>query len=107
MAKEILKLNADNFKQALGVEDKLVIVDFYASWCGPCKMLSPILEALNEELSEDYIFAKIDIDECFEIAKSYSVMSVPSLIAFRNGAEVKRLIGVKPKDELKREIENI
>jgi len=107
MAKEILKLNVENFKDTLKLEDKLVVVDFYATWCGPCKMLAPVLQEINEELDDNYIFAKVDIDESFELAKNYSVMSVPTLIAFRNGVELKRMIGVRPKDEIKKELENI
>ncbi len=88
----------DSFKELIS-GDKLVLVDFFATWCGPCKMLGPILEQVSEE-RDDCIIVKCDIDECMEIAQEYGIMSVPTMILFRNGAEVERDIGLKTKDRI-------
>jgi len=74
------------------------IVDFYATWCGPCKMLGPVFEEVSKE--SDIKFIKVDIDEHEELCKEYKVMSVPTLILFENGKEIKRNIGFIPKDKL-------
>lgn len=93
---EVLHLNEETFKQSLAT-DKVVLVDFFASWCGPCKMLAPMLEEIRKEVGEEYIIGKVDVDECFELARSFGVMSVPTLVVFKNGEEVDRNIGLKPK----------
>lgn len=76
-----------------------VLVDFYAAWCGPCKMLSPQLEELSKEIDIDII--KIDIDNNPDLARNYKVMSIPCLILFENGKEIKRNLGFMPKDKIK------
>ena len=77
-----------------------VLVDFYAEWCGPCKMLSPIVDELSEELS-DVNFYKLNIDESDEIVRRYSVMSIPTLLVFENGELKNTSVGFKNKDEVK------
>ena len=79
--------------------DKPAIIDFYASWCGPCKMMAPIVEALSEELS-DVKVCHINIDENIDIAQKYRVMSIPTFIAFKGGEENGRQIGAIPKTAL-------
>lgn len=81
------------------VSDGYVLVDFFATWCGPCKMLSPVLEEVENERSEVTI-AKVDIDDNIEIAKSFGVMSVPTLILFKNGEVIDKKIGYMPKEKL-------
>ena len=88
-------LNGGNFTKA--VSQGVVLVDFFATWCGPCKMLSPVIEELGEESGGAYSVYKVDIDECEEIAMAFGVMSVPTLVIFKNGSEVGRMIGVQPK----------
>lgn len=95
--KEIRHIGIEEFNDIVLEKGEKVLVDFYASWCGPCKMLAPILEEVGKELEEEQI-CKIDIDESFDLAKSYGVMSVPTLILFKDGIEVKRAIGLKNKD---------
>ena len=80
--------------------DKPAIIDFYASWCGPCKMLGPVIDQLAEELEGKIPVGKIDVDECREVAMEYGVMSIPTVIYFKNGLEVKRFVGVQTKEKL-------
>ena len=76
-----------------------VLVDCFATWCGPCRMLSPIIDALAEE-NKDYKFYKLDVDNSNEVVKKYGVMSIPCLILFEDGKEIDRSIGFKPKDQI-------
>lgn len=81
-----------------------VLVDFYANWCGPCKMLSPILEQLASEVDIDII--KVDVDKYQDLAREYKIMSIPCLILFDNKKEIKRTLGFMPKEKLKEFINN-
>lgn len=94
-------LENEDFKDIIN-QDK-VLVDFYAKWCGPCKMLGPVLERLGN----DYEILKVDVDEHFEIAKEYGIMSVPTLIVFKNGKIAKQMIGFMDYEQLKEELERI
>ena len=93
----MIHLENENFDEL--IKDK-VVVDFYATWCGPCKMLGPVFEELSTEIN-DIKFIKVDIDEHEDLCRKYKVMSVPTLIVFDKGKEVKRNIGFIPKDRLK------
>lgn len=95
-----LKLNSENFEKEVLNSDKPVLVDFYADWCGPCKMMAPVVEELASELVERAKVGKINVDENSDIAVEYNVMSIPTLIIFKNGKEEKRLVGVRDKEEL-------
>ena len=92
---EIIHLEKDNFKELIGNEKK-VLIDFFATWCGPCKMLGPILE----EYKSDVKAIKVDVDEFDELAREYGVMSIPTLVLIENGKEVKRNIGLIHEEEL-------
>lgn len=94
--KELKHINTDEFNDLVIDKKEIILVDFYASWCGPCKMLAPILEEISKEV--DVQICSVDVDDNFDLAKSYGVMSVPTLILFNNGVEVKRAIGLKNKD---------
>ena len=94
----IIHVTKENFQELINGE-KPVLVDFFATWCGPCKMLSPILEQLAEEV-EQVSIAKCDIDECMEIAQEFGIMSVPTLILFDKGQEVERAIGFRQKTQI-------
>ena len=76
------------------------IVDFWATWCGPCKMLAPTIDQLAEDLEGKIVVGKVDVDQCRELAGEYGVMSIPTVIYFKNGKEVKRFVGVQTKDKL-------
>lgn len=91
-------INLEEFNDLVIESKKTVLVDFFATWCGPCKMLTPILEEVEKEKTNDVEFCKVDVDQSFDLAKSYGVMSVPTLILFKDGAEVERVIGLKNKD---------
>ena len=77
-----------------------VLVDFFATWCGPCRMLGPVLEEIDEEKSFNGTIAKVDTDELGNIAMAYGIQSIPTLILFKDGQAVKSSLGYKPKDDL-------
>ncbi|MBE7024067.1 MAG: thioredoxin [Ruminococcaceae bacterium] len=89
----VLHLTAENFKSTIEGADKPVLVDFFAEWCMPCKMFAPILEKVGEKVGSDAVIAKINIDEAEAIAMEYGVMSIPTVILFKNGKEVQRHVG--------------
>ena len=96
---EVLKISADNFKKEVLEESKTVVVDFYADWCGPCKMISPVVEAVAKE-NEQAKFVKINVDDAQELAMEYNIMSIPTLVVIKNGEEVNRTVGLLDKSEL-------
>lgn len=95
----VIKVNKENFKSEVIDSNQSVLVDFYAQWCGPCKMLRPIIDEIAEENST-VKFVSIDIDEEIELAEEYNVSSVPCLILFEKGNEVKRSVGLISKDDI-------
>ena len=90
-------LNKDNFQNEISVNKTLV--DFYADWCGPCKMIAPFVEEIANE-RPDITVGKVNVDLDSEIAIKYSVVSIPTLIVFENGVEKNRLVGYRPKDDI-------
>lgn len=95
----VVTATQDNFEAEVLSSDKTVLVDFWASWCGPCKMLSPVVDQIAEERT-DIKVCKLNVDEQQDIAVKYKVMSIPTLIVFKDGAEAARSVGVKPKEEI-------
>ena len=99
---EIKHVKASEFNNEVLKADKPVLVDFWADWCGPCKMMSPVVEELAEE---GYAVGKVDVDQNMALAQQFRVVSIPTLILFKDGAEVKRFVGLTSKEELKSALE--
>lgn len=102
----VLHVTSEDFQEKVLSSSKPVLVDFYADWCVPCKKMSPIVDAVAEEIGSSVVFCKINIDENSELAERYSVMSIPTLILFQNGKETDHLMGVQSKDVLKRFVQS-
>ena len=100
---EVMKFNNDNFEQEVLKSDKPVLVDFFANWCGPCKMMSPIIDEIAEELGEKIKVGKIDVDESKELAVKYNVMSIPTIMIIEDGIVKKTFVGLTQKDEIMKE----
>ena len=96
----IIDLTKENFQAEITKSDKPVLVDFWAVWCGPCQMMAPILHELEAEMPDDQI-GKVNVDEQMDLARQFRVVSIPTLIIFKNGQEVQRMVGVTSKEELK------
>ena len=90
------KINSDEFNKEVIESRGLAFVDFYADWCGPCKMLSPVMD----EISDSYSVYKINVDEESKLASEYGIMSIPCVILFKDGKEYKRSVGLKTKEEI-------
>ena len=96
---KVLHINKDNFHEEVLNSDKPVLLDFFASWCGPCRMVGPILDEIAQE-REDIKVCKVDIDEQPELASRYRIMSVPTLMVLKDGNIVDQSIGAKPKHQI-------
>lgn len=94
-----------NFEQEVLKSNKPALVDFWAAWCGPCQMMEPIIDELAEEMKDKYKVGKLNVDENRETASKYGVMSIPTLIIFKDGKVVKQLVGVQSKESLKGNLE--
>lgn len=97
---KIITLTDKNFNQQ--IKNKRVLVDFWAEWCGPCKMMAPILNELAEELPEGQAVGKLNVEEYQSMAQKFQVRGIPTMILFENGKEINRFVGVKTKDFLKK-----
>lgn len=95
-----LTLTNENFEQEVLQSQKPVLVDFWATWCGPCRMQAPVLEALAEELGEELTIGKVDVDDAPELASRYGVLSIPTLMLFRDGEVIRKTVGFTPREEL-------
>ena len=98
-------MNEDNFRQEVLKSEMPVLVDFWAAWCGPCKMVGPIVEELANDYAGKAKVCKLNVDDCGRIAQSYGVMSIPTLILFKDGQEANRIVGFRPKAELAKLLE--
>lgn len=94
------------FDEVVGTTDEAVLVDFWAEWCGPCKVIAPILDEIASENAGKIVIAKLNVDENPDIARRFEVMSIPTLILFKDGQPQRRLVGAKGKGQLLAEIED-
>lgn len=97
----VINLSEENFEKEALNSEKIVLIDFWASWCGPCRMMSPVVDEIAEEMQEKVKVCKVNIDEQNKLAVKYNVMSIPTFVVLKNGNEVGRSVGVQDKEELK------
>ena len=97
----VLHVNQENFDKVINQSALPVLVDFWAPWCGPCRMLGPILDELAAEDEGKVIIAKVNVDEEMDLAARFGVVSIPTMVFFRNGKMEDRLVGVQPKEKLR------
>lgn len=89
-----------NFDELVLNTDKPVVIDFWAEWCGPCRMIAPIIEELSKEYAEKAIIAKCDVDDNSQIASKFSIRNIPTLLFLKNGVQVDKLVGAVPKEKI-------
>lgn len=98
---KVLQLNSQNFEEEVLQAEQPVLVDFYADWCGPCKMMAPVVEKIAEEIGDKAKICKLNVDDAQSIAAQYGVMSIPTFIVFKQGEPVNKTVGVQSEDVLK------
>ena len=102
-----IAIDESNFEQ-LVLQSKIpVLVDFWATWCGPCRMVAPVVEELAEEYAGRVSFGKVDVDQDPRVASQYGIMSIPSLLIFKDGKPVSNIVGFRPKDQLKKNLDDV
>jgi len=102
-----IQITDDTFEAEVIQSDKPVVVDFWATWCGPCKMIEPVLEELADEMGDKVKIARLDVDANNKTAGKYNIMSIPSLLFFRNGEVVDQVVGAVPKSQLVARLEKV
>jgi len=101
----VIQINEKNFKKEVLEESLPVVVDFYADWCPPCQILHPLLEEISEKYREKIKFTRVNIGESEKIAQDYNINSIPTLVFFKNGKEIKRIVGLVGKEEIENNLE--
>ena len=100
MKMAITHLYNDNFEETIHTAELPVLVDFWATWCGPCRMIAPIIEEISDELDGTLDVCKVDVDDADSVAMQYGIMSIPTIVIFKDGKEMERLVGYRAKDAL-------
>ncbi|MCH1981783.1 thioredoxin [Ruminococcus sp. OA3] len=103
----VYEWNQENFDEQLKEGSEPVLVDMYADWCGPCKMMAPVIEEIAGEYSGRLKVAKVNIDTAPALAERYKVMSIPTLIVFKNGELAAKIVGMRAKEEIEAELESV
>ena len=103
---EELYLNNESFEETIKTSDLPVLIDFYASWCGPCQMMSPIVASIADTYGDRLIIGKVDIDENMELAKAYKIRNIPAFVIFANGQEQERKVGALSQVEIEQWVES-
>ena len=96
----VLKITSENYGKEVLESNKPVLIDFYADWCGPCRMMSPIIDEIADEMGEGIKVGKINVDDNQDLAMKYNVMSIPTIVIIKDGKEIKRFVGVQDKENL-------
>lgn len=102
----VIQITEQNFKNEVLESEKTVIVDFYAVWCGPCKTMSPIIDSIAEELGDTVKVGKVDTDENMNLAGEYGILSIPTILIFKNGEVVANFVGVTGKEKIIEAVKN-
>jgi len=104
---KIDEITSDVFKNEVLESDKPVVVDFWAPWCGPCRMVTPVLEEISQKMNGKIKFVKLNTDENQKTAMDYQIMAIPSLLIFKDGHEVDRIVGFVPQEQLEADLQKI
>ena len=99
-------INTSQFRENVEQNSGIVVVDFFATWCGPCKMLAPVFEQAGEEMKNDATFLKVDIDQSLEIAQQFRISTVPTMMIFKDGKPVETLVGFMPKESIVQKVKS-
>lgn len=99
-------IKTSEFRSEVEEKQGVVVVDFFATWCGPCKMLAPVFEALGEEMDGKAKFYKLDVDQSLEIAQQFRISTVPTMMIFKNGKPVETLVGFMPKERIVQKVKS-
>lgn len=102
---EVLTITNENYEKEVLKSDKPVLIDFYADWCGPCRMMSPVIDEIAKEMGEKVKVGKINVDNNQELAMEYGVMSIPTIVILKNGKVEKTFVGVTDKEEIKAKLQ--
>ena len=100
----VLKITSDNYEKEVMKSEKTVLIDFYADWCGPCKMMSPIIDQIAEEKADSLKVGKVNVDENQDLAMQYGIMSIPTVVIIKNGQVEKTFVGLREKNEILNEL---